>query len=41
MRKNIERRGNSFLRSRDESQSDGKIICLESYVTMSSNTPRK
>ena len=35
MRKNIDRRNNNFLRSREESQSDGKIICLESYVTMS------
>ena len=41
MRKNIQRRSNNFLGSRDESQSDEKIICLESYVTMSYKTPRK
>jgi len=32
-RNNMERRSNNFLRSRDWSQSDGKIIYLESYVS--------
>ena len=32
-RNNMERRSNNFLRSRDWSHSDGKIIYLESYVS--------
>jgi len=36
--KDIERLSDNFRRSHDESQSDGKIICLKSYVSMSSKT---
>jgi len=38
MRRYTERRSDNFRRSQDESQSDGKIICLKSYVPMSSKT---
>ena len=38
MRWYTERRSDSFCRSQDESQSDRKIICLKSYVPMSSRT---
>ena len=41
MRRSTERHSDNFRRSRVESQSDGKIICLESYVTMSSKTQSK
>jgi len=41
MRRHRERRSDNFRRSQDESQSDGKIICLESYVPMSSKTQSK
>jgi len=38
MRMYTERHSDNFRRSQDESQSDGKIICLKSYVPMSSKT---
>ena len=38
MRRYTERRSDNFRRSQDESQSDGKIIALKSYVPMSSKT---
>ena len=41
MRRHTGRRSDNFCRSQDESQSDGKIICLESYVPMSSKTQSK
>jgi len=38
MRWYTERCSDSFRRSQNESQSDGEIICLKSYVPMSSRT---
>jgi len=38
MRRCTERCIDNFCRSQDESQSDGKIICLKSYIPMSSKT---
>jgi len=38
MRSYTERRSDNFRRSQDESQSDGKIVCLKSDGFMSSKT---